>query len=211
MKRIERLVVSARTISSRLSSSKQLAALHLQGPLRPAWQCRTLGTSQAAWQAAKESKKASVTISLVDLPTKSRRSSRAKQSSASGASGLGADLDEAATDDPITGLGPYAPRLIKSKRKSKKAKDADGNVRNETDPLPEDTDQAYPGMTVEESQLFNAACNAGKVPDTELSRLIYKNWIRFPETVILFRVGSFYEVSNLLPSRPTPSSSILCP
>lgn len=46
-----------------------------------------------------------------------------------------------------------------------------------------------------ENAEFARAVKAGQVPDTALSRLIYDNWKRFPDCVLLTQVGSFFEVT----------------
>ncbi|ORY34333.1 muts domain V-domain-containing protein [Naematelia encephala] len=53
---------------------------------------------------------------------------------------------------------------------------------------------------------YQAAVDVGRIPDTDLSRVIWKHWQRFPGCVVLTRVGKFYEsyyekapiVSNLI-------------
>ena len=155
-----------------------------------------LGTSPLRRKPASESTKESVSILVNDLPSISKRPSTVNQSSAASSSKLGSDLNDSTTNDALTDLNGYLPTPPKSKKRSKKkSKDGEDDGRKETDPLDENTKIPDLGMTVEETRMFNAACNAGKVPDTDLSRLIYKNWIRFPGCVILYRVGSFYEVS----------------
>lgn len=44
---------------------------------------------------------------------------------------------------------------------------------------------------------FQAAVAANKVPETYLSRLVWDNWKRFPDCVLLTQVGNFYEVSGI--------------
>ncbi|BEJ10769.1 hypothetical protein CspHIS471_0101910 [Cutaneotrichosporon sp. HIS471] len=44
-----------------------------------------------------------------------------------------------------------------------------------------------------ENAEFARAVKAGKVPDTALSRLVYDNWRRFPDCILLTQVGSFFE------------------
>ena len=39
-----------------------------------------------------------------------------------------------------------------------------------------------------------AAIEAGELPNTELSKLVFKNSMRFPDAIVLTRVGKFYEV-----------------
>ncbi|CAD6571986.1 MAG: DNA mismatch repair ATPase msh1 [Tremellales sp. Tagirdzhanova-0007] len=38
-----------------------------------------------------------------------------------------------------------------------------------------------------------AAIEAGELPNTELSKLVFKNSMRFPDAIVLTRVGKFYE------------------
>lgn len=42
---------------------------------------------------------------------------------------------------------------------------------------------------------FLAAVEAGTVPDTRLARVVWANWKRFPDCILLTQVGQFYEVS----------------
>lgn len=42
---------------------------------------------------------------------------------------------------------------------------------------------------------YRAAVTRGEVPDSPLAEQVYENWKRFPDAVLLTRVGKFYEVS----------------
>jgi hypothetical protein len=44
--------------------------------------------------------------------------------------------------------------------------------------------------------LYRAAVDRGEIPDTPLAEQIYANWTRFPDAILLTRVGKFYEVSR---------------
>ncbi|WWC58081.1 uncharacterized protein I303_100616 [Kwoniella dejecticola CBS 10117] len=55
----------------------------------------------------------------------------------------------------------------------------------------------------EHSQL-HAAIAAGIIPDSPLSREVYVNWLRFPDCILLTRVGKFYE-SYFEPARQLSS------
>ena len=66
--------------------------------------------------------------------------------------------------------------------------------------------QPYESMTKEESDQFDAAVASGEIPFTELSKVVFRNWIRFPGCTVLIKVGSFYEVS-LSPDGVQQSSS----
>lgn len=46
----------------------------------------------------------------------------------------------------------------------------------------------------EENAEFARAVKAGQVPDTALSRLVFDNWKRFPDCILLTQVGNFFEV-----------------
>lgn len=46
-----------------------------------------------------------------------------------------------------------------------------------------------------ENAEFARAIKAGQVPDTALSRLVYDNWKRFPDCILLTQVGNFFEAS----------------
>ncbi|ORX34650.1 muts domain V-domain-containing protein [Kockovaella imperatae] len=48
-------------------------------------------------------------------------------------------------------------------------------------------------MTAEESDRYDEAVRAGTIPSTALSRVIFRNWLRFPGCIILTKVGGFYE------------------
>ena len=41
---------------------------------------------------------------------------------------------------------------------------------------------------------MQAAIKAGELPDTQLSKMVFKNSMRFPDAIVLTRVGKFYEV-----------------
>ncbi|KLT41663.1 hypothetical protein CC85DRAFT_247234 [Cutaneotrichosporon oleaginosum] len=44
-----------------------------------------------------------------------------------------------------------------------------------------------------ENAEFARAVKAGQVPDTALSRIVYDNWKRFPDCILLTQVGNFFE------------------
>jgi len=46
-----------------------------------------------------------------------------------------------------------------------------------------------------EEELYKDAIASGDIPDTALAKQVYLNWKRFPDCVVLTRVGKFYEVS----------------
>lgn len=43
---------------------------------------------------------------------------------------------------------------------------------------------------------YKAAVVRGEVPDTPLAEEVYTNWKRFPDAILLTRVGKFYEVGS---------------
>ncbi len=45
---------------------------------------------------------------------------------------------------------------------------------------------------------FLRAVEAGELPGTDLSKVVYKHRMRFPDAIVLTRVGKFYEVSPRL-------------
>jgi hypothetical protein len=47
----------------------------------------------------------------------------------------------------------------------------------------------------DEEKLYKDAIASGDIPDTALAKQVYLNWKRFPDCVVLTRVGKFYEVS----------------
>jgi hypothetical protein len=49
----------------------------------------------------------------------------------------------------------------------------------------------------DEERLYKDAIASGDIPDTALAKQVYLNWKRFPDCVVLTRVGKFYEVSVL--------------
>jgi hypothetical protein len=49
----------------------------------------------------------------------------------------------------------------------------------------------------DEERLYKDAIASGDIPDTALAKQVYLNWKRFPDCVVLTRVGKFYEVSNV--------------
>ena len=46
----------------------------------------------------------------------------------------------------------------------------------------------------DEERLYKDAIASGDIPDTALAKQVYLNWKRFPDCVVLTRVGKFYEV-----------------
>jgi hypothetical protein len=50
----------------------------------------------------------------------------------------------------------------------------------------------------DEERLYRDAIASGDIPDTALAKQVYLNWKRFPDCVVLTRVGKFYEVSILV-------------
>ena len=53
-----------------------------------------------------------------------------------------------------------------------------------------------PPLTVD--QQFDQAVNEDRVPNTDLAKVVFRNWRRFPDCIVLTRVGKFYEVSDIL-------------
>lgn len=47
-----------------------------------------------------------------------------------------------------------------------------------------------------ELELLQDAIRQGVIPDTPLAHEVYLNWKRFPDCILLTRVGKFYEVSS---------------
>jgi hypothetical protein len=47
----------------------------------------------------------------------------------------------------------------------------------------------------DEESLYREAVAAGDIPDTALAKQVYLNWKRFPDCIVLTRVGKFYEAS----------------
>nr|XP_019048677.1 hypothetical protein I302_02450 [Kwoniella bestiolae CBS 10118]OCF27607.1 hypothetical protein I302_02450 [Kwoniella bestiolae CBS 10118] len=56
----------------------------------------------------------------------------------------------------------------------------------------------------EEQAAVDEAVKAGTIPDSALSREVYTNWLRFPDCILLTRVGKFYE-SYFEPARQLSS------
>jgi hypothetical protein len=50
----------------------------------------------------------------------------------------------------------------------------------------------------DEERLYKDAIASGDIPDTALAKQVYLNWKRFPDCVVLTRVGKFYEVSSMV-------------
>lgn len=55
-----------------------------------------------------------------------------------------------------------------------------------------------PGVLVDEEELYREAVKTGDIPDTALAKQVYLNWKRFPDCIVLTRVGKFYEVSLVI-------------
>lgn len=52
-----------------------------------------------------------------------------------------------------------------------------------------------PDALLDEEHLYRQAVKTGDIPDTALAKQVYLNWKRFPDCIVLTRVGKFYEVS----------------
>ena len=52
-----------------------------------------------------------------------------------------------------------------------------------------------PGMLLDEEDIYREAVRMGDIPDTALAKQVYLNWKRFPDCIVLTRVGKFYEAS----------------
>lgn len=52
----------------------------------------------------------------------------------------------------------------------------------------------YVGLSPAEEAEYRAALEAGEIPETPLSKLVWLNWKRFPDCILLTQVGNFYEV-----------------
>jgi hypothetical protein len=52
-----------------------------------------------------------------------------------------------------------------------------------------------PGILSDEEEMYKEAVKTGDIPDTALAKQVYLNWKRFPDCIVLTRVGKFYEVS----------------
>jgi len=99
---------------------------------------------------------------------------------------------------------------LKSKKKSesidfealpKTKRDLTGSPVKPLEPLPEYKKPHHaPSVDVaeDEERLYKDAIASGDIPDTALAKQVYLNWKRFPECVVLTRVGKFYEVSGLV-------------
>ena len=99
---------------------------------------------------------------------------------------------------------------LKSKKKSesidfealpKTKRDLTGSPVKPLEPLPEYKKPHHaPSVDVaeDEERLYKDAIASGDIPDTALAKQVYLNWKRFPECVVLTRVGKFYEVSIIL-------------
>jgi hypothetical protein len=74
--------------------------------------------------------------------------------------------------------------------------EADHFIARRKTAVPTPVDQAG---TTESGTDFRAAYLAavaqGEVPDSPLAEQVYHNWKRFPDAIVLTRVGKFYEVS----------------
>lgn len=53
---------------------------------------------------------------------------------------------------------------------------------------------AHQGPDFEEE--YQAAVSAGSIPNSALAKQVFLNWKRFPDCIVLTRVGKFYEVSD---------------
>jgi hypothetical protein len=117
-----------------------------------------------------------------------------------------------------TGAGPIS-RSISSSSRNFKAKriresidfdslpktklDGDGKPLAPLEPYKE-YKKAHHAPSVDyasqEEEVYRRAVAEGDVPDTALAKQVYLNWKRFPDCIVLTRVGKFYEVCLLFQS-----------
>lgn len=106
----------------------------------------------------------------------------------------------------------------KAEKKGRRSKAKDGHIIIE--PTPEsvqlfDTDDLSPAERLIEEQL-ERALNDWLIPDSPLAHSVFRNWKRFPDCIVLTKVGKFYEVSLTNTSVPERFSlfmrtgSLLC-
>ncbi len=57
---------------------------------------------------------------------------------------------------------------------------------------------------------LEAALEEGSIPDSPLARQVFANWKRYPESIVLTRVGKFYEVSPRPASAEVSTHSCSC-
>jgi hypothetical protein len=55
---------------------------------------------------------------------------------------------------------------------------------------------------------YQAAVNAGSIPNSALAKQVFLNWKRFPDCIVLTRVGKFYEVSEVSKRLQLPSTTL---
>jgi len=61
----------------------------------------------------------------------------------------------------------------------------------------------------DEERLYKEAIASGDIPDTALAKQVYLNWKRFPDCVVLTRVGKFYEVSVVMTGHMSADGVVL--
>jgi hypothetical protein len=79
--------------------------------------------------------------------------------------------------------------------------DSAGQPLAPLEPYKEYKKKAHHAPSVEyasqEEESYRRAVAEGDVPDTALAKQVYLNWKRFPDCIVLTRVGKFYEVRQI--------------
>lgn len=75
-------------------------------------------------------------------------------------------------------------------------KDCSAYIEGRKTPEEREAALALARSTAEDNEKYAAEVRAGRVPATPLSRLVWENWKRFPDCILLTQVGNFYEVST---------------
>ena len=102
------------------------------------------------------------------------------------------DLPQWKTASDGSRLQPLDPWVESEKRRRGKRK-ADRSVGPDA--------EVDSSAKTEEAE-YHAAITHGTIPDTALAKQVWQNWMRFPDCIVLTRVGKFYEVSLPFRSRP---------
>ncbi|KAL1404999.1 hypothetical protein Q8F55_008617 [Vanrija albida] len=97
-----------------------------------------------------------------------------------------ADLPTSKLDDEGNTVGPLEAFIDTRPSRTKKDKSKEPPEPAEPSPSGQSTYQ------YDEAE-FLAAVEAGTVPDTRLARVVWTNWKRFPDCILLTQVGQFYE------------------
>jgi hypothetical protein len=89
--------------------------------------------------------------------------------------------------------------LITGRRRGSASAEGNGigiGIGNENEDADAAKSAAKARADAAEEAAYVEAVRNGTIPETPLAKLVWLNWRRFPDCVLLTQVGNFYEVSS---------------